>query len=117
EEGSGLVTYAAVRDPRAIETLWPNQEGDVVALAIGGSLDPASSPPPPARGALLRQHQRHGAGRPVALTSEHLGSWLTAGSRVGALARPGKLAAATGAWRDPQQARAARVWPHRRARG
>ena len=30
EEGTGMRTYAAVRDPHAIETLWSRAEGDVV---------------------------------------------------------------------------------------
>ena len=79
EEGSGLVTYAAVRDPRAIETLWQNREGDVVALAIGGSLDPASSPPLPVRGAIVGKHERHGFGRTVVLAVEHLRIVITEG--------------------------------------
>ena len=51
-DGAGLLTYAAVRDPRAIDVLWPRAPGDAVELAIGGGLDPASSPPLPVRGTI-----------------------------------------------------------------
>lgn len=79
EEGSGLLTYAAVRDPHAIDKLWPSQEGDIVALAIGGTLDPASSPPLPVRGAIVSKHERHGFGRTVVLAVEHLRIVITEG--------------------------------------
>ena len=78
-EGDGLKTYAAVRDPRAIETLWPRAEGDIVALSIGGSLDPESSPPLPVRGAVVSKHERHGFGRTVVLAVEHLRIVITEG--------------------------------------
>ncbi len=78
-EGDGLKTYAAVRDPRAIETLWPRAEGDIVALSIGGSLDPESSPPLPVRGAIVSKHERHGFGRTVVLAVEHLRIVITEG--------------------------------------
>ena len=79
EEGDGLKTYAAVRDPRAIETLWPRGEGDVVALTIGGTLDPDSSPPLPVRGAIVSKHERHGFGRTVVLAVEHVRIVITEG--------------------------------------
>jgi microcystin degradation protein MlrC len=79
EEGSGLKTFAAVRDPRAIETLWPMREGDVVALAIGGTLDPESSSPLPVRGAIVSKHERHGFGRTIVLAVEHLRIVITEG--------------------------------------
>ena len=46
-EATGLLTYCAIRDPQAIAALWGRAPGDRVALAIGGTLDPASSPPLP----------------------------------------------------------------------
>lgn len=79
EEGSGMLSYVAVRDPRAIETLWPNREGDIVALSIGGTLDPESSPPLPVRGAIVSKHERHGFGRTVVLAVEHLRIVITEG--------------------------------------
>jgi len=79
EEGSGLVTYAAVRDPQAIDKLWANHEGDVVALAIGGTLDPASSSPLPVRGAIASKHERHGFGRTIVLAVEHVRIVITEG--------------------------------------
>src|SRR6185437_3825098 len=62
DEGAGMIVYAAVRDPHAIATLWPRSEGEIVALAIGGTLDPASSEPLPVRGAIVSKHERHGFG-------------------------------------------------------
>jgi microcystin degradation protein MlrC len=79
EEGSGLKTYAAVRDPHAIDKLWANQEGDVVALTIGGTLDPASSSPLPVRGAIVSKHERHGFGRTIVLAVEHVHIVITEG--------------------------------------
>jgi microcystin degradation protein MlrC len=79
EEGSGMRTYAAVRDPHAIETLWPSREGEVVSLAIGGTLDPSSSPPLPVRGAIVSKHERHGFGRTIVLAVEHLSIVITEG--------------------------------------
>lgn len=79
EEGKGMTTYAAVRDPRAIESLWPREPGDVVALAIGGSLDPTSSSPLPVRGSVLGKHERPGFGRSVVLAVDHLRIVVTEG--------------------------------------
>jgi microcystin degradation protein MlrC len=67
EEGDGLKSYAAVRDPHAIATLWPRDEGEVVALSIGGTLDPSSSSPLPVHGTIISKHERHGFGRTVVL--------------------------------------------------
>ena len=38
-EATGLLTYAAVRDPQAIETLWSRRAGEHVELPIGGTLE------------------------------------------------------------------------------
>ncbi|HEY5948500.1 MAG TPA: M81 family metallopeptidase [Kofleriaceae bacterium] len=79
EEGSGLKTYAAVRDPQAIDKLWPRSEGDIVALTIGGTLDPQSSSPLPVRGAIVSKHERHGFGRTIVLAVEHVHVVITEG--------------------------------------
>jgi len=79
EEGRGMTTYAAVRDPHAIETLWPRSVGDVVALTIGGTLDPASSEPLPVRGTVVSKHDRRGFGRTVVLAVDHVRIVITAG--------------------------------------
>lgn len=79
EQASGLTTYAAVRDPNAIASLWPRAEGDIVTLSIGGTLDPASSPPLPVRGAIVSKHERHGFGRTIVLGVEHLRIVITEG--------------------------------------
>lgn len=79
EEGGGMTTYAAVRDPRAIATLWPRAEGDVVALTIGGTLDPASSAPLPVCGKVVSKHDRHGFGRTVVLAVDHVRIVITEG--------------------------------------
>jgi len=78
-EGSGLVTYAAIRDPQAIEKLWQRSEGDIVACSVGGTLDPASSEPLPVRGAIVSKHERHGFGRTIVLAVEHVRIVITEG--------------------------------------
>jgi microcystin degradation protein MlrC len=78
-EASGLLTYCAVRDPGAIEALWPHAPGDRVALPIGGSLDPARSSPLPVSGTVVSKHERRGFGRTVVLAVEHLRVVITAG--------------------------------------
>jgi microcystin degradation protein MlrC len=79
EEGSGLLTYCAVRDPRAIATLWPRDPGDRAVLSIGGGLDPARSSPLPVTGTIASKHERHGFGRTIVLAVEHLRIVLTEG--------------------------------------
>jgi microcystin degradation protein MlrC len=79
EEGGGMTSYAAVRDPRAIEILWPRDPGDVVALTIGATLDPASSEPLPVRGTVVSKHDRHGFGRTVVLAVDHVRIVITEG--------------------------------------
>ncbi|MDQ3368548.1 MAG: M81 family metallopeptidase, partial [Myxococcota bacterium] len=78
-EATGLLTYGAVRDPAAIEKLWTNQPGDRVALAIGGTLDPARSPPLPVVGNVVSKHEQHGFGKTVVLAVEHLRIVITEG--------------------------------------
>src|SRR6185436_11829250 len=58
-EASGMVTYCAVRDPAAIEVLWPRAAGERVALSIGGTLDPEMSSPLPVTGEIVSKHDRH----------------------------------------------------------
>lgn len=79
DEGSGMAIYAAVRDPDAITTLWPREPGDVVALTIGATLDPASSQPLPVTGSIVSKHQRHGFGRTVVLAVQHVRIVITEG--------------------------------------
>jgi microcystin degradation protein MlrC len=79
EEGQGMTAFAAVRDPQAIATLWPRDPGDIVALSIGGTLDPTSSTPLPVRGAVISKHERHGFGRTVVLGVEHMRIGITEG--------------------------------------
>jgi microcystin degradation protein MlrC len=78
-EATGLLTYCAVRDPHAIETLWPHAAGDQVALAIGGTLDPARSTPLPVCGSVISRHDQHGFGRTVVLAVDHLRVVITEG--------------------------------------
>lgn len=78
-EATGLITYCAVRDPQAIGALWGRPPGDRVALAIGGTLDPASSPPLPVEGRVVSKHDRRGFGKTVVLAVDHLRIVITAG--------------------------------------
>jgi microcystin degradation protein MlrC len=79
EEGGGMTSYAAVRDPRAISELWPREPGDIVATTIGATLDPASSSPLPVRGTIVSKHDRHGFGRTVVLAVDHVQIVITEG--------------------------------------
>jgi len=78
-EATGLLTYCAVRDPQAVAALWAHAAGDRVALALGGSLDAASSPPLPVTGTIASKHDRHGFGKTVVLAVEHLRIVITTG--------------------------------------
>ncbi len=79
EQATGLLTYCAVRDPHAIETLWPRAAGDHVALSIGGTLDPARSKPLPVSGTIVSKHDQHGFGKTVVLAVDHLRIVVTEG--------------------------------------
>jgi microcystin degradation protein MlrC len=79
EEGHGLLSYAAVRDPVAVEALWSHAPGDEVALEVGGRLDPDSSSPLPVRGRLLGTHHRPGFERMAVLAVGDLRLVVTEG--------------------------------------
>lgn len=79
DEGAGLLTYAAVRDPAAVAALWPRAEGDRVTATVGGGLDPSSSPPLPLAGTVVSKHDRPGFGRTLVLAVEHLRLVVTEG--------------------------------------
>lgn len=78
-EGAGMLAYCAVRDPQAIEALWPRDEGEHVEISIGGTLDPARSEPLAVRGRVRSKHARHGYGRTLVLEVEHLRIVITEG--------------------------------------
>jgi microcystin degradation protein MlrC len=78
-EAGGLITYCAIRDPHAVAALWDRAGGAHVELAIGGTLDPASSPPLPVAGAIVSKHDRPGFGRTVVLAVDHLRIVITTG--------------------------------------
>lgn len=78
-DAGGLLTYSAVRDPHAVAKLWTNEPGDRVALAIGGTLDPARSTPLPVVGNVVSKHDQHGFGKTVVLAVEHLRIVITEG--------------------------------------
>ncbi len=79
DEGKGLLTYAAVRDPDAVATLWSRAEGETVSLSIGATLDPSRSKPLDVSGRILGKHEREGFGRTVVLEVEHLRIVITHG--------------------------------------
>lgn len=79
EDGGDLLTYAAVRDPDAIDTLWPLAPGDESRLSVGGKLDPTSSTPLPVRGTVVSKHQLAGFLRVVVLAVDHLRLVITEG--------------------------------------
>jgi microcystin degradation protein MlrC len=78
-EATGLITYCAVRDPQAIAQLWGRAVGERARLTIGGTLDPASSPPLPVQGTIAGKHDRPGFGKVCVLSVEHLRIAITEG--------------------------------------
>jgi microcystin degradation protein MlrC len=79
EQGQGLLTYAAVRDPDAIAQLWERRDGDVVALTVGGKLDPSRSSPLPVTGKIVSRLLRPGFLKVVVLAVEHIRLVITEG--------------------------------------
>jgi microcystin degradation protein MlrC len=79
EEGAGLLAYCAVRDPHAIEQLWPRAAGDRVELSIGGTLDPSRAAPLPVAGTIVSKHEQHGFLKTVVLAVDHLRIVITEG--------------------------------------
>lgn len=67
EEGQGLVTYLPLRDPVAIEELWPLPEGSRVKVSLGGKIDPARNEPLEVEGTLAIKREAHGFDRVVVL--------------------------------------------------
>ena len=67
EEGKGLRSYAAVRDPGAVAVMWDREVGDEVELDIGGTLDPTRSTPLRVKGTIAGKHERVGFKRSVVL--------------------------------------------------
>ncbi|MBK9033255.1 MAG: MlrC C-terminal domain-containing protein [Myxococcales bacterium] len=80
-EGTGLLTYAAVRDPVAIEQLWAAPVGAEVDVEVGGHLDPASGPPLAVRATIVRTLEQPGFLRTAVLPIEHLRLVVTEGRR------------------------------------
>jgi microcystin degradation protein MlrC len=65
EEGAGLTSYAAVRDPAAVDALWDQPVGAAVARSVGGTLDPAHSSPLAIQGSIVGKHERVGFRRSI----------------------------------------------------
>ena len=78
EDAAGMRVYAAVRDPHAIDELWPRAAGDRAELSIGGTLSPWSLPLP-VRGTIASKHERRGFGRTIVLAVEHVSIVITEG--------------------------------------
>ena len=79
EKGQGMLTYAAVRDPDAIDQLWAQPDGAVVSLSIGGKLDPSRCSPLPVTGTLVSHHERPGFLKGIVLAVDHLRIVITQG--------------------------------------
>jgi microcystin degradation protein MlrC len=79
ERGAGMLTYAAMRDPRAIAQFWPREPGDVIATQLGGSLDPSRSSPLAVRATIAGKYQRAGFGRTLVLAIDHVRLVVTDG--------------------------------------
>ncbi|HEY4182257.1 MAG TPA: M81 family metallopeptidase [Kofleriaceae bacterium] len=79
DEAGGMLVYAAVRDPQAIETLWKHEPGDRVELSIGGTLDPKLSDPLPVSGTIVSKHDQRGFLRTVVFAVAHMRIVITEG--------------------------------------
>jgi microcystin degradation protein MlrC len=80
DEAGGMLVYAAVRDPDAIEKLWTHAPGDRVELSIGGTLDPKLSGKPLAvSGTVVSKHDQRGFLRTVVFAVEHMRIVITEG--------------------------------------
>lgn len=79
EQAGGMLVYAAVRDPQAIDTMWLRAPGDTIATTIGGTLDPARSRPLAVRGTLVSKHDQVGFGRTIVLAVDHVRVVVTEG--------------------------------------
>ncbi len=78
-EATGMLTYAAVRDPHAIEVLWGQAVGAKVSLPIGATLDPARSRPLDVSGSIVSKHIQVGFARTVVLAVDHMRIVVTEG--------------------------------------
>jgi microcystin degradation protein MlrC len=79
ERATGMLVYAAVRDPRAIAQHWSRDAGDVIATQLGGSLDPARSSPLAVRATVAGKYDRAGFGRTLVLAIDHVRLVVTEG--------------------------------------
>ena len=79
EQARGLLTYTAVRDPDAVDTLWSRADGETVSLSIGATLDPSRSQPLAVTGRIVSKHDRDGFGRTIVLEVDHLRIVITHG--------------------------------------
>jgi microcystin degradation protein MlrC len=79
ERATGMLVYAAVRDPNAIAQHWAREPGDVIATQLGGSLDPTRSSPLAVRAAVVGKYDRAGFGRTLVLAIDHVRLVVTEG--------------------------------------
>jgi microcystin degradation protein MlrC len=78
DEGQGMRSYIAIRDPDAVEELFSQQTGDVVDVTIGGNIDPAS-PRLTLKGTLFSKSTQHGFERVAAVDMGHVVVCITEG--------------------------------------
>lgn len=81
-EGADLRTLLPLRDPQAIDELWPHRPGDTVDLTVGGRLDPARNEPVPIHGTLRGNHEVAGFGRISVIDTGKLSLVLTEGAAL-----------------------------------
>lgn len=82
EEGADLRTLLPLRDPWAIDELWPRKAGDRVQLSVGGRLDPARNSPVPIEGKLRCNVEVEGFGRISVVDTGRLSLTLTEGAAL-----------------------------------
>lgn len=82
DEGSDLEVLVPLRDPVAIDTVWPLAPGAAVSLQVGGRLDPARNRAVQVTGTLRSKHDLEGFGRVVVLQVGRLSLCLTEGAAL-----------------------------------
>jgi len=82
EHGADLRALLPLRDPWAIDALWPRKPGDPVSMSVGGRLDPTHNDPVEIRGTLRSHHEVEGFGRISVVDVGRLSLALTEGAAM-----------------------------------
>jgi microcystin degradation protein MlrC len=79
ERAGGMLSYAAIRDPVIVESLWSEPEGTRQVVTLGGRLDPARNSSITLEATIFKKREMHGHGRTVTLATGDLRLVVTEG--------------------------------------